>query len=45
MINIKIEVFIVMESNKLERAIEKMVESHFKNLKKPDNFYALSLGS
>jgi DNA-directed RNA polymerase subunit L len=41
MINIKIEVFITMESNKLERAIEKMVESHFKNLKKPDNFYGI----
>ena len=38
MINTKIKVFIGMESNKLEKTIEKMVESHFKNIKTPEDY-------
>ena len=43
MINTKIKVFIGMESNKLEKTIEKMVESHFKNIKTPEDFHGIKV--
>ena len=43
MINTKIKVFIDMESNKLEKTIEKMVESHFKNIKTPEDFHGIKV--
>ena len=32
-----------MESNKLEKTIEKMVESHFKNIKTPEDFHGIKV--
>ena len=43
MINTKIKVFIDMESNKLEKTIEKMVEYHFKNIKTPEDFHGIKV--
>ena len=43
MINTKIKVFIDMESNKLEKTIEKMVESHFKNIKTLEDFHVIKV--
>ena len=43
MINTKIKVFIDIESNKLEKTIEKMVESHFKNIKTPEDFHGIKV--
>jgi len=43
MINTKIRVFIIMESSKLEKTIEKMVESHFKNIKTPEDFHGIKV--
>ena len=43
MINTKIKVFIDMESNKLEKTIEKMVESHFKNIKTLEDFHGIKV--
>lgn len=43
MINTKIKVFIDMESNKLEKTIEKMVESQFKNIKTPEDFHGIKV--
>jgi hypothetical protein len=43
MINTKIRVFIIMESSKLEKTIEKMVESHFKNIRTPEDFHGIKV--
>jgi len=40
---IKIKVFINMENNKLENTIQKMVESHFKNIKTPEDFHGIKV--